>query len=295
MFGVSKQAYYKYDGSRVLKKTAREAFAVEYIRGIRERCPGIGGKKLWFMYRRDFPDADRVGRDKFEEIIDRNGLKVRNKRRKPRTTDSSHGLRTYPNLVRSFIPTAPGQLWVSDITYIPLKSGEADHVFAYLSLVTDAYTHEIIGWALGPDLSAAYPVKALEMAMRRLAGMNEQDKKRLIHHSDRGTQYASAEYVRLLKGEGIRISMTENGNPKENAQAERINNTVKNELLKGMSLTGIGQAAAALAKGIEFYNNERPHMSNDMMTPAQASGCTGRLRKRWRSYRDEAINAAAGL
>ena len=291
MFGVSKQAYYKFDEEAAMKKAAKEAFVVEYIHSIRAKSSGIGGKKLWYMYKRDFPNTDRVGRDKFEEIIDRHDLKVRKKRRKPRTTDSTHGLRTYPNLVRSFIPNAPNQLWVSDITYITLWTEENDYDFAYLSLIMDAYTHEIIGWSLGPKLNRHFPIKALKMAKGRLSGMSDDEKRSLIHHSDRGVQYASSDYVKLLEEEGIRISMTENGDPKENAQAERINNTVKNELLKGIRLTTIEEAAAAIAKGIEFYNNERPHMSNDMMTPAQAAKCRGELKKWWHSYRDEAIKA----
>lgn len=291
LFGVSKQAYYKYNEEGAMKKAAKEAFVLEYIRSVRAKCPGIGGKKLWFMYKRDFPYADRVGRDKFEEIIDRHGLKVRKKRRKPRTTDSSHGMRTFPNLVRSFLPTAPNQLWVSDITYITLWKGETGYRFAYLSLVTDAYSHEIIGWALGPNLSAVYPIRALRMAKRRLAGMKEEERQHLIHHSDRGVQYASSDYVKELEGEGIRISMTGSGDPKENAQAERVNNTVKNELLAGLRLTDMKEANLAISKGIEFYNKERPHMSNDMLTPAQAAQCRGELKKWWRSYRDEAIKA----
>ena len=92
----------------------------------------------------------------------------------------------------------------------------------------------------------------------------------------------------------MRISMTENGDPKENAVAERVNSTVKNELLGGMRFTSVEEVRAAVAAAVDFYNNERPHMSLDMMTPAQAAQCTGEVRKRWRSFRDEAIKGAAG-
>lgn len=145
LFGKSKQAYYKYDENVVLRKVAREAFVIEYVRGIRAIDPGIGGPKLWLMYKREFGDNDTVGRDTFEDILDRNNLKVRIRIRKPKTTDSRHGLPTFPNLTKELIPTRPNQLWVSDITYIPIWVDDITYIFCYLSLILDAYTEEIIG------------------------------------------------------------------------------------------------------------------------------------------------------
>lgn len=289
MLGVSKQAYHKRKGDAAARKAAMESFALEYIHKIRSVDPGIGGMKLWHMYKRDFPDRERVGRDRFEDIIHSHGLKVRNKMRKPRTTDSTHGLPLYPNLIYSFIPTAINQLWVSDITYIPVWLGDAEYAFCYMSVVMDAYSHELIGWSVGPTLEARYPCQALEMALSRLDGVGKDDVPGLIHHSDRGVQYASKEYVRLLEGGRIRISMTENSDPKENAMAERVNATIKDELLKGLRFTCIEEVRAALEVAVSFYNTQRPHMSIDMMTPEQAAQCNGEIRKWWRSYRDEAI------
>lgn len=259
---------------------------MEYIRSIRRKDPGIGGKKLWYMYQRDFVGNNPVGRDRFADIIDRNGLKIRHKMRKPRTTDSTHGLPTYPNIVKDFIPSRPDQLWVSDITYIPIWTDEYHYRFCYLAMVLDSYSEEIIGWSIGPTLMTIYPLEALRMALGRIKDVEHPD---LIHHSDRGCQYASSEYVGLLLKNHIRISMTECGDPKGNAQAERINNTVKNELLKDMRFKDIGEVRAALASAIEFYNTERPHMSVDMMTPAEANSHKGELNKRWDSYRIRAI------
>ena len=288
LFGKSKQAYYKYDENVILRKAAREAFVIEYVKGIRDLDPGIGGPKLWLMYKREFGDNDTVGRDIFEDILDRNNLKVRIRIRKPKTTDSTHGLPTFPNLIKELIPTRPNQLWVSDITYIPIWLDDFTYIFCYLSLILDAYTEEIIGWSVGPTLETVYPVEALKMALKRLEGMKKIE---LIHHSDRGVQYASGEYVRILQELGIRISMTETGDPKENAQAERINNTMKNELLKGKRFTGIAQVRAAVAKAVNFYNYQRPHMSINMMTPAEAAFCEGVLEKWWVSYREKAVRA----
>ena len=259
---------------------------MEYIRDIRSKDPGIGGTKLWHMYRRDFQKNNPVGRDWFADIINRHNLKVRQKVRKPRTTDSSHGLPTYPNLIRDFIPSGPDQLWASDITYIIVWPNESHYTFCYLSLIMDAYTEEIVGWSVGPTLEATYPVEALKMALRRIDGKSGIH---LIHHSDRGCQYASSDYVSILNDRHIRISMTESGDPKDNAQAERVNNTVKNELLKDMHFASIGEVVSAVARAVDFYNNERPHMSIDMMTPSMAARCDGEIPKRWISYRERAI------
>lgn len=129
------------------------------------------------------------------------------------------------------------------------------------------------------------PIAALRMALKRIKGR----KPNLIHHSDRGVQYASKDYTGLLKAHNIRISMTETGNPKDNVQAERINNTMKNELLRGMVFHTINEVRNAVEKAVDFYNNERPHMSINMMTPFNAALCTGEITKSCMSYREKAI------
>ena len=113
----------------------------------------------------------------------------------------------------------------------------------------------------------------------------------LIHHSDRGVQYASYDYTRLLKKHNIKISMTECGDPKDNAVAERVNGIIKNELLMGMSFFSIEEVRKALEVAVDFYNNERPHMSLDWKTPAEAALCAGELEKKWKSYREIAIKS----
>lgn len=252
----------------------------------------MGGTKLWHMYRRDFQGNDPIGRDWFADIINRHNLKVRLKIRKPRTTDSSHGLPTYPNLIKDFIPTAPNQLWVSDITYVTVWLDASHYVFCYLSLVLDAYTEEIVGWSVGPTLETTYPLAALNMALKRIEG---KDVISLIHHSDRGCQYASSEYIKRLNDNHIKVSMTESGDPRDNAQAERINNTMKNELLKDRRFTCIDEVIRAVALAVDFYNNERPHMSIDMKTPAMAALCEGEIKKHWFSYRENAIREKTHL
>ena len=287
LLGVSPQAYYKHGNSQ-LCKLAEEAFVVEFIKRVRRKDRGIGCGKLWQMYHREFGEEHSVGYNRFYDIIEKYNLKVRRRKRRAKTTDSNHDLPLYPNLVKELIPQRPNQLWVSDITYIVVylnaQTGEYD--FCYLSLVTDYYTKEIIGWCVGETLEAKFAIEALNMALTRLGDKSPAD---LIHHSDRGVQYASYDYTGILKKNGIKISMTERGDPKDNAVAERINGIIKNELLMGMSFFSVEDVRKSLKVAINFYNNERPHMSLDWKTPAEAALCTGELKKKWTSYRENAI------
>ena len=291
LLGVSTQAYYKHGDSQ-MRKMADEAFVVEFIRRIRQKDRGLGGDKLWMMYKQEFGEEHSVGYNRFYDIIERHNLKVRKKKRRARTTNSDHDLPLYPNLVKELIPLRPNQVWVSDITYmvIYLNAQTGEYDFCYLSLVTDYYTKEIIGWCVGETLEAKFAIEALDMALGRLGGNPASG---LIHHSDRGVQYASYAYTDILKENNIRISMTECGDPKENAVAERVNGIIKNELLMGMSFFSIDEVKSALKVAIDFYNNERPHMSLDWKTPAEAALCTGELQKAWKSYREDAIRTKA--
>lgn len=290
LFGKSKQAYYKHDEDAELRRAASEDFAIQYIREVRTKDPGIGGLKIWIMYRREFGGAASIGRDCFCDIFDRLGLKTRRRRRSVRTTDSSHGNPLYPNLVKTLIPLRFCELIVGDITYIPLTdSATGERTFCYASLLLDSYSKALLGYSIGETLSSVYPIEALEMAMGVMVAHNV-DLSLVIHHSDRGTQYTSVEYIRILKKNHIKISMTEAGNPKDNPEAERINNTLKNELFKDMVFNDIRQVREAMRTAVPFYNYERPHRSIEMRTPMEAVGCTGRFKRAWISYRENAID-----
>lgn len=273
-----------------MQRLALESFVIEYAKEVRAKDPGIGGNKLWLMYRSRFGQENSVGYNRFYDILERFSLKIRKRHHRTRTTNSEHDRPVYPNLVRNFLPQAPCQLMVSDITYIHLGENPVTgkNIFCYLSVVTDAYSKEIIGYSIGETLATKYPLDALEMA---ISHYGRKDLSGLIHHSDRGIQYAGYAYTARLKDCGIRISMTETGNPKENAIAERVNNTIKNELLKDMKFTCIPEVKAAVKSAVDFYNNERPHWSLDGMTPSQAAQCRGELKKRWISYRENAIKS----
>ena len=290
LFGKSKQAYYKHDADVEMRRLAMEELALRYIREVRKKDRGIGGLKIWIMYVREFGAASAMGRDRFCEIFDRHGYKLRRRRRTPRTTDSTHGNRTYPNLTKALIPTRLGELIVSDITYIPLIDPvTGERTFCYASLVLDSYTKILLGYSVGPTLETTYPLEALHMAIEVLESHGV-DLSSTIHHSDRGTQYTSADYIEVLHQYRIRISMTESGNPKDNPEAERINNTLKNELLKDMVFHGMEEVRIAMAAAVPFYNLERPHRSIEMLTPVEAVSRTGRFKRGWKSYRELAID-----
>jgi len=215
-----------------------------------------------------------MGRDAFFRFMRRKGFMLKPAKGK-RTTNSNHMFRKYKNLIKDFIPTASSQLWVSDITYISTGEG-----FCYLHLVTDAYSHKIIGWVLAPTLEVRYTLEALQMAINQSA---EKDLSGLIHHSDRGIQYCCPQYVNRLKEHSISISMTEDYNPTDNAIAERVNGILKQEWLYQIEMPeNRQQAERRLNTIIEFYNTKRPHASNDMQTPQQAHNNKGAMRKRWK-------------
>lgn len=216
----------------------------------------------------------KIGRDAMFDLLSKRGLLVKKrKRRGCITTLSRHRFKKYPNIIRDFIPIAPNQLWVCDITYIHLAEG-----FAYLSLITDAYSRKIVGFYLSKDLSAQGSLKALKMALA-----NNPNRKGLTHHSDRGVQYCCDEYVKLLQDKKIQISMTENGDPLENAIAERVNGILKQELLEEV-FPFFETAQKEVAIACSTYNHLRPHGSIDNLKPSEAHEKSGALTKRWKNY-----------
>lgn len=217
----------------------------------------------------------KLGRDGLFNLLSMNNLLVRRRKRKVHTTNSFHWLHKYSNLINGFVPTASNQLWVSDITYWKIGSG---HV--YISLITDAFSHKIVGYQVAETLAAIESVQALKMALLTLQNLKVQ----LIHHSDRGIQYCSSEYVKLLQDNDIQISMTENGDPLENALAERMNGILKDEYLECYSVDNINEAKLLLASVIKLYNEERPHLSIGNMTPEQVHQSGHKGKKLWKNY-----------
>lgn len=242
--------------------------------------PRLGTRKLQHMI---IPLLEQhginIGRDKLFDLLADNGLLVRRrKRRKVATTDSNHPYRRYPNLIRGMEVLSAEQLWVSDITYISLRED-----FGYLSLVTDAYSRKIVGYCLYPTLKAEGPLQALEMALKQYSGKGQ-----LIHHSDRGCQYCCGLYTQKLDHNNISISMTEKGDPYENAIAERVNGILKDEFGLERNFGSFTEAREAVDKAVQTYNNVRPHASCNYLTPEQAHHQQGALKLRWSRRRKEA-------
>ena len=274
LFGNSRQAYYQR-----MKYTYKEAVKAEILMQMianeRVLMPRLGGRKLLVKLKSRLPDELQLGRDSFFDFLRNNQLLVRRRRNRIRTTFSNHWLHKYPNLVKDFIPDGPHQLWVSDITYVETREG-----FIYLFLITDAYSRKIVGWNVSNTMEADNAVIALQMAISQLPAWV----KRLYHHSDRGVQYCSHKYVKVLEKNNIQISMTENGDPLENALAERINGLLKDEWLKDMKQESIDVVKSQIADIIEIYNTQRPHSSVDMLTPEQAHKQSGPLKRQWKNY-----------
>jgi putative transposase len=251
-----------------------DALVLKLVQEIRQDLPLAGVPKLHFMLREKLAaHGIKMGRDALYELLGEHGYLLRYRRRKPYTTDSNHPYKKYPNLIREIkYLTHPGQLWVSDITYIRLKEK-----FCYLSIITDAYSHKIIGHCLHPTLHSDGPVNALLMAAKSKRQVT------LIHHSDRGSQYCCADYVKMLEHYDIQISMTEKGDPYENAIAERVNGILKMEFLLDKTFSSFSEAEQEVQVAVEKYNHIRPHDSCDKLTPVQAHEGNGFLRKRWKS------------
>lgn len=282
MFGFTRQAYYqlqKYE----YKCRAQSQIVLEMVLNERSSLPGIGGRKLLTMISMPMKRENiQIGRDAFFDLLRENHLLVRHRKTKVVTTDSRHRYRRYPNLIRDILLTRPHQLWVSDITYIATSEG-----YLYLSLITDAYSRKIVGWNLSHKLDADSAVYALEMA---LSGLPDNKADNLIHHSDRGVQYCCDKYIAKLRSNHISISMTENGDPLENAIAERINGTLKTEWLNKTSPGTKKETAQRLSGIIDAYNTRRPHLSINMLTPEAAHSGEGELTRQWKNYWKEKHN-----
>ena len=272
LFGRSRQAWYE---QMKIKEDHHMADAVvlRIVKEIRQDLPRAGVPKLQILLQPRLKEHDiQLGRDALYRLLDRHGYLLRQRKKRVYTTDSNHHFRKYPNLIRQLpMLTAAGQLWVSDLTYLRINDR-----FGYLSIVTDAYSHKIIGYCLHPTLHSQGPIHALNMAARSKRSTS------LIHHSDRGIQYCCAEYVQLLENIGIKISMTENGDPYENAIAERVNGILKGEFLLDQTFPSFTVAQQAVEKAVTAYNHIRPHASCDNLTPVQAHDQNGILRKHWK-------------
>ena len=271
--GYTPQAYHK-QTKHLLQKQVHEDLVVQQVHRIRTEQPRCGTRKLLIMLQ-PFLTLHHInlGRDYFFDLLAKNKLLVRKTKRSVHTTQSKHHFRRYPNLIKGFTPLKAHELWVSDITYIPLKDR-----FAYLFLITDAYSRKIVGHHVSDDMKVSSAVVALKKAMAQ-----KPVETIVIHHSDRGVQYCSHEYVNLLEQNHAMISMTQSGDPLENAVAERVNGILKTELISS-SYEDIDKASLSIGRAIIIYNFKRRHSSLNYQIPHQVHLQKGPQIRRWKNY-----------
>lgn len=218
----------------------------------------------------------KLGRDALFDCLAKHKLLVRKRKRKISTTMSYHRFHKWKNLIKGLSITSPNQLYVSDITY-----WKQNEILVYVSFITDAYSHKIVGYQAAQTLEAVESKIALEMA---LGTLSREQKSNLIHHSDRGVQYCSTEYVKLLQDNDIKISMTESSEPTDNAIAERVNGILKDEYLRFCEIENFLEAKQCLKRAIDLYNQDRPHMSIGNLTPEYVHKTGIQTEKLWKSY-----------
>lgn len=276
LFGMTRQAYYQQTWSDMDRNIEQE-IVLHLINEIRKKHPRMGGRKLYHLLGPQLVEHSiKMGRDGLFDLMANNGLLVKRRSRKVYTTQSKHWFNKHQNLVHQWVLDGPNKVWVSDITYIKTAGGDL-----FLSLITDAYSKKILGYKLSKTLKAKHTIDALKMALATLKGPMPE----LIHHSDRGVQYCCSQYVKLLEDHQIRISMGQNGDPLENAVAERVNGILKEEYLINIKSCSVQQAMEKINQTVVLYNEERPHMSCNMLTPEQAHIGSGILERVWKNYR----------
>jgi putative transposase len=218
-----------------------------------------GCYKLWLKHKVEVTADLALGRDKFFDLMRDEGLLIKRKRKYAKTTNSAHGFRTYNNKIKELEITKPNQVWVSDITYISTREG-----FMYLALITDLFSRKIVGYDISDSLEAEGCKRALNKALYII-----KNPKGIIHHSDRGIQYCCKEYIKILKGRNMEISMAAKGDCYENAVAERVNGILKGEYDLGMRFLSKKLAAKSTKEAVSLYNNLRLHSSINFKTPQQ--------------------------
>ena len=271
--GYTPQAYHK-KTKKQLTKQVNADLVIQQVHHIRKEQPRCGSRKLLIMLQPFLQQHNIViGRDYFFDLLAKNKMLIRKTKRSVHTTNSKHHFYRYPNLAKDFTPLKAHELWVSDITYIPLKNR-----FAYLFLITDAYSRKIVGHHVSDDMKVSSAVVALKKALAQ-----KPVETIVMHHSDRGIQYCSNEYVNLLQQHNALISMTQNGDPLENAIAERVNGILKTELISSF-YEDIDKAALSIARAVIIYNFKRRHTSLNWQIPADVHNQKGPQIKRWKNY-----------
>jgi putative transposase len=226
----------------------------------RKLLPRLGTRKLhWLIKEALQTKGIKCGRDKLFDLLRFHHMLIKPSRRYIQTTMSKHWMRKWPNIIKGKVIDRPEEVWVSDITYIKTREGNC-----YLNMITDAFSRKIVGYAVERNMETESMINAL-----RMANTQRKDHRPLIHHSDRGLQYCSKEYVTLASQSNIQLSMTENSDPYENALAERMNRTIKEEFGMNKIINSIEQVKQLVKESVKLYNEKRPHLALNMCTPQE--------------------------
>ncbi len=275
-FEKSRQAYYQIC-RRKDKKSVDDELIVQYVQAYRQEMPRIGTRKLVVLLKPQLQASGiKCGRDKLFSLLGRSGLLIRPKRSRRCITRSTSMRRHFPNLVKGLAVDNPEQVWVGDTTAIGVRDG-----LAYLALITDTYSKQVMGYHVQRTKESTGSRTALRMALNR----RWYPERQLIHHSDGGTEYFNHGYLQDLVKAHVKASCTAPSSPLENPVAERINGILKQEFLLVEEKRTLDQIIKALPEAIRIYNERRPHTSIDYLTPREAHGRSGPLRKRWKAYR----------
>ena len=256
--GITRQNYYARRQARERRKVDA-GLVVTLVREERKIQPRLGARKLHFMLKGTLAqEGVKLGRDRFFEVLSEHDLLLEPKPSEyPCTTNSQHSLPVFANRIKGLAVSRPNEVWVGDLTYVRTEMG-----FLYLSLLTDKASRKVVGYHCGETLEAGGCLAALKNALTDLpAGA------RPIHHTDRGTQYCSHEYVDWAQAHGLSLSMTETDHCAENALAERMNGILKSEYGLGGRFKTKAGARAAVDQAVHLYNTRRPHTSLGYRTP----------------------------
>lgn len=283
-FGKTRQAFYQLR-HRKDKRCVDEELVIHYANEFRKDMPRLGTRKLHYMLQPQLKASGiKCGRDKLFSVLRRSGLLIKRRRARRCFTRSIPISRHFPNLVKDITIDAPEQVWVSDTTGVAIRDG-----LAYVTMTTDVYSKQVMGYHMQRTKESTGSLATLRMALSR----RWYPERQLIHHSDGGSEYFNHAYLNELCGSHVRASCTAPSSPQENPVAERINGILKQEFLLTEDRRSFDEVLEKLPEAIRIYNEHRPHASIDYMTPREAHGCSGPIRRRWKAYRKANIREAS--